>query len=250
MGHLDKLWVSQVAGREDREQAIRAILMALMDGPKKLGELVGATGLGRKRISRALRELKDQGLVVQEKPRGPYRLARPTKTDGDLISKTPVARIIIAKSRIKWFAKPAENVSEREKAFDYFGSLKWTMFDVLFELLAALISMPKQPAWSPETLKNRWSFERAVADLTKTLWDVLHRKEPWAIAGLVAFLNELAGTIVRYCDVFEDAEAWLDEAEALRDYLLTIIAQDDKTREKVKELIACIKEGRGEKRGF
>ena len=107
--------------------------------------------------------------------------------------------------------------------------------------------MPKQPAWSLETLKNRWSFERAVANLTKTLWGVLHRKEPWAIAGLIAFLNELAGTIVRCCDVFEDAEAWLDEAEALRDYLLTIIAQDDKTREKVKELIAYIKEGRGEK---
>ena len=55
------------------EPARRKILDLLIDGPRPVGELVGATGLSQPNTSRHLRILREAGLV-QSRPDGQRRL--------------------------------------------------------------------------------------------------------------------------------------------------------------------------------
>ena len=55
------------------EPARREILDLLIDGPRPVGELVGATGLSQPNTSRHLRILREAGLV-QSRPDGQRRL--------------------------------------------------------------------------------------------------------------------------------------------------------------------------------
>jgi DNA-binding transcriptional ArsR family regulator len=55
------------------EPARREILDLLIDGPRAVGELVGATGLSQPNTSRHLRVLREAGLV-ESRPDGQRRL--------------------------------------------------------------------------------------------------------------------------------------------------------------------------------
>jgi len=237
-GQALNLWVSPVPGRRDREEAIELAIKALMDGPKKLGELMEITGLPKKRLQRALKEMMSKGLVVQDRERGPYRLTRIADFKDRLPVVHPYLPLALAASTIESLHNTVRKVRPPEaNALASYHALKASLGLLCSSILMALVLTVEEPSFTPEALRERYSIARWVSEGVRTLWRFIRERSPGVCTGLILLLLNV-GSVMEELG-FKD---WPEVAEALQSYVMEILVKDPEDREAVKALLAYLRD--------
>ena len=180
-------------GRILRERNKKRVIEALMKGEARLGEIVERSGVNRRTVSRCLKELMSEGLVVKDHKKRTYRLASLEGFEKFRLRVNPGLLLYLLSFKIRGDAETLASIEDRDK-YTILGRhyIECWMKILEFSLLVGYIFEHSILKYDGYKSAKRITVNKGIGEVLKALDSFLERNIVASLRLLLLYLNDVA----------------------------------------------------------